>query len=151
MPRDYWLAAHMNSKYKLWYLGALLVITHGLFLVGGYQYALTRSKAETGEHALSNFMDGLAVLSYLEKGNLDGARSILRSSLDGDLISMFRYGTPSFDAHYAASGRDPKSKMLAEYGEIRNKYPPIEYGDGGWMNQHVEDILKSAPDSAFRK
>jgi hypothetical protein len=141
----------MTPTRKRWLLVGLLSITHGVIFTGGYLLAWERSRAEIGERALSSFMDGLGALAYLEKGNLPGVRHTLRVTLDGDLITMFRYGTPGFDAYSAETGRDPKSKLLATYDEIRSAYPPIEYGDGGWMNQRVDEIVKSARPSGQKK
>ena len=138
-------------KTAVWLPRVLIVVSHCALFAGGYLLASERAREDVGERALNSFTDGLAALSYLEKGNVDEARSVLRISLDGQLLTMFRYGTRKFDAYNVNSGRDPKSKYLNTYDEIRKRYPPIEYDDGGWMNQHIDDILKFARPPAERR
>lgn len=133
-----------NLMRKRWLLIGLGLLTHVLLFVAGYYVSLEHSKADIGERALGSFMQGLATLSYIEKGKVDDARQTLRIALDGDLLTMSRFGTPAFDAYSAGNNPKAKEKLLHQYDEIRKKYPPIEYSDGGVMNKNVDEILNSA-------
>jgi hypothetical protein len=133
-----------NSARKRWLLIGLGVVTHSLFFAAGYYISLEHSKRDVGERALGSFMQGLAALSYIENGNIDGARNTMRIALDGDLLTMSQFGTPVFDTYSASKNPGAKARLLLQYDDIRKKYPPIEYSDGGVMNREVDQILNSA-------
>lgn len=119
-------------------------ITHILFFAGGYFLSSTLNRIESGERALSNFMDGLFALGYLEKTDIDNARHMLRVLIDGNLLTAYRYGTPAYDAYISSHDPNSKNSMLMQYDAIRKKYPPIEYSDDGAINRDVDRILDSA-------
>lgn len=121
-----------------------IAITHILFFAGGYVLSSTLNRIESGERALSNFMDGLFALSYLEKPDIEGARHMLRVAIDGNLLTAYRYGTPAFDAYTSSHNPNAKNSLLIQYDAIRKKYPPVEYSDGGAINRDVDRILNSA-------
>jgi hypothetical protein len=131
------------NRGRLWLWACILVLSHGLLFAAGYYVSSTRSQVELGDRALSNFIDELAALTYLEKGDVDGVRHMLRVSLDGNLLAAYRYGTPVLDSRRP----DAKRKLVLQYNDIRKKYPPIDYGDGGAMNQEVDRALAVLQDS----
>lgn len=132
---------------KRWLLFGLGVVACAVFFAAGCYVSLESSRTEIGERALGGFMQGLSALSYLDKENIDGARHSLRVMLDGDLLTMSRYGTPLFDAYSGEKNPGAKQRLLLQYDDIRKKYPPIEYSDGGAMNRDVDAVLNSARNS----
>jgi hypothetical protein len=131
-------------------LTLLGLVSHAALFGAGYVSSQQRSRAEVGERALGNFMQGLAALAYLEKGNTDGARNSLRVMLDGDLVTMSTYSTPAFDAYSAEKNPKAKQKLMVQYDDIRKKYPSVEYGDAGAMNRNVDELLASARKSLVK-
>lgn len=138
-----------STRNLLWI--GIALISHAAFFAGGYYVASERQKSEAGERALGGFMEGVSALSYLEKGNVEEARHILQVTLDSELITMYRFGTPSFDAYSAEKNPGAKAKWLGQYDDIRKKYPPIDYGDGGAMNREVDQILNLARTSSRKQ
>ena len=87
--------------------------------------------------ALNCFMDELAALSYLEKGDVERARYSLRSSAEGNIVTLSRLGSTPLD-----KGKPQAvEKLLAHYKVIRDKYGPIEFGDDGTMNHTLDQAL----------
>jgi len=121
----------------LWIVGGLL--THAGSFAAGYYLFLNRVHIELGDRALSGFMTDLAALTFLEKGDSTAVRQTLTVELDGHLLDMSRYGTPVFDKRRP----DAKQKLVLQYAQIRKKYPPVDYRDGGVMNSEVGRALQS--------
>jgi hypothetical protein len=127
-----------RKKLLLWITAG--VLSHALLFVGGYYFASKRMEAEQSDHAIADFIDGLAALAYLEKSDAEGARYILRVSLDGHLLAIQRLGSEQFDA--ARPGA--RKKLVLQYDKIRGRYPPIDYADGGTMNRKVDSVINAA-------
>ncbi len=127
---------NVQKKYLPWiFLGILSCVA--FFLVGYYMSTL-RHDAEVGERALANFHDGVSALGYLEKGDIPNTRKMIQIMVEGNLITSTHYGTPYTDT---ATDGGYKNSLFVHYRDIRAKYPPIEYSDGGAMNHEVEAIL----------
>jgi hypothetical protein len=129
LPGKYWL---------------LIAATHTLFFAAGYYVSSARNQAESGERVMSNFMDELAALAYLEKQDVNGTRNMIRIAIEGNLLFMSRYGTSAYDAYNASRKPNPKDQLLVQYDTIRKKYPPIDYSDGGLINRNIDEILGAA-------
>lgn len=122
----------MNSKLRntlLW----VVICTVGFTL--GFLVSEINSRSEKSELVLGNFMDQLAALYFLEKGNVDGARFALRNSSEGAIISFNEFGVAKIDP-YSIRG-----KMFMKYKILRDKYGPINYPDNGHLNAKLDEIL----------
>lgn len=139
------------STWKVLLIVGIALISYTAVFAAGYYISSERDKSEVGERAFGNFMQGLSALSYLEKGNVDDARHILRITLDSDLVTISRFGTPWFDAYSAEKNPGAKARWLAQYDNIRKKYPPLDYSDGGAMNREVDQILDHARTSTEKR
>jgi len=113
---------------------AIGIAGYAAAFVGGYYVSCMRAEVEIGHRALGTLMDELSALGYLEKGDLDGVRHMLRISLDSQVITVHRFGTPEFDKGMP----DARKKWFLNYEAIRKKYPAIDYKDGGAMNREVD-------------
>jgi hypothetical protein len=123
-----------------------LLATHIGSAFLGAEWASDRQRLALSDHVLTDFMDGLAALAYLEKNDLQHANGMLRAQLDGNLLTFTRLGTAPFDEKMPQA----KQRLLAVYKAIRDKHEPIDYSDGGVMNASVDAILRALPPETTR-
>ena len=114
-----------------------LIVTHLLAGVAGFLLMLPRGDLEKSALVMSCFMDDLAALSYLEKGNADNAKHSLRVAIEGNVLNLGRYGATAVEKQ----NPEAKKKLFAHYESIRKKYPPIDYRDDGSMNRRIDQAL----------
>ncbi len=87
---------------------------------------------------MSTFINEVSALAYLEKEDFQRANEMLRLSAESNVLLISKYGAPALESQSPGS----TSKWLTRYARIRSKYPPIDYSDGGALNERIEIILK---------
>ena len=123
---------------KRYLLLAVIILSSAVGLAAGYFVGKRNSEGIESAMALNCFMDELAALSSLEKGDIPRVRERLRASIEGNIVTLDRIGsTPIDEQNPQAIG-----KLLSHYKSIRTKYGPIEFPDDGAMNRRVERILE---------
>lgn len=114
------------------------ILLSAVSLAIGYFVGHRNTPAVEAAMALNCFMDELAALSYLEKGESDRVRDALRASIEGNIVTLARIGSTPVDS------QNPQAmgKLLSHYKVIRAKYGPIDFRDDGTMNRSIDEALQ---------
>ena len=115
-----------------------IILASAVSLAVGYFIGAERTQHIESAVALNCFMDELAALSYLEKSEVERARYSLRSSAEGNIVTLSRLGSTPLDKEKPQA----VEKLLSHYKVIRDKYGPIDFGDDGTMNRRLDQALK---------
>lgn len=114
-----------------------LVCVLGILVGAAVSYMFSRW--ERGTYAMSEYMTLVKVLAHLKNNDVSNAESMLRVSVEGNLVDVDRFGTPFLDRASPGS----REAWLACYARLRRGYKPLEYHDGGAMNQRLDELLSS--------
>ena len=116
------------------YRKALLVIVSSTVCVFTGWFASLYFYA--GESAMTVFMNVVAAMKYLEKGEKDRAFNMLQIMADAQLIRIDKYGTPFLDWHSSQA----RPRFVKYYTDIR-------YSDADYLSHNpefkeiIDDIL----------
>lgn len=110
-----------------------------------------RGFLQLGEQAMGEFMTAYSALAYLDKGDIDSAKLILRYSAERSLLTADAIGTPKLD--WDSPG--VRYKWFARYSELRSKLPskPPTVADelNPRFDEEVQEVLNRAKQHTERK
>ena len=104
------------------------------FLIDAYSVtALDKSLTDASIKAM--------ILHELDSGHLDEARSLLRSQLDSDIITVW-----AFDSYADARSQRLATNVMARIAAFRAEYPSIytKAGGGAEIDAKIASILERA-------
>jgi len=122
---------------------AAILVAAGFWLGFGQRFmrdaysvtALDKSLTDASTHAM--------LLHELDSGHIDDARSLLRSELDSDIITIWAFGDYS-----DARSRKMATNVLARIAAFRAEYPSIytnrTSGDWAQIDTKIAAILEQA-------
>lgn len=120
-------------------LAVAVGIVLSMLIGGAFGYAIASKPTSVNESSilLSCFMDELAALSYLDRGQVEDAHRALRMAIEGNIVALAQFPSTPVDEQNPQARR----KLLTQYQAIRAKHPVIEYPDDGTMKRKVEEAF----------
>jgi len=97
---------------------AAILVAAGYWLGFGQRYMVDAYSATALDKSLGNAAIRARILHELESGHIDSARSLLRSELDGDVVTIWAFGDYS-----DVRSRKMATNILAGIAAFRAEYP----------------------------
>lgn len=88
-----------------------------------------------GDLAFNAFISDWSVLRFIETDRIDLAKKNLRISLEGNLVTALKHGTPMLDLH-EPSGKAAQIQRYLEYWRAAEK---VNYGEPDPINSVLEE------------
>lgn len=113
---------------------ALALVVLIVVFWAGWSAAL---RVHAGEKAMSNLIELVSAMAFLEKGDQASAFRTLQLSTEGNLLQVAKYGTPILDWYDPAA----RQKWIQRYSQIRESHPKIEYPGDEQLRKQIDKIL----------
>lgn len=104
------------------FLAVIVVFLSGVLFGSGYLFASRAASKSIGEHAMGSFLQELAVLQYIENGDIEKAKKILVLSMRSLRSAIENNGVRDLDVEYPGA----KEKYFSRFERLEksvNSHP----------------------------
>ena len=117
----------------------VLAIFLSLGVAVGFYCARYKYGVELEQHAVINANALLVALAHLDRGNINEARDMLSSAIDGDVLKMQEYENLSSESAHEQYRLD----ILRKIFDFKKKYPSTSTPETDQMRKQIDSYLRA--------